>query len=263
MQKNRRFRQPLMQASCNYHGYKMEKVLVVGASGATGRLLVQQLLHKGVKVVAIVRVSNIPARAIGAQSDLQEVEANISEMSENDLALCLEGCEAVFSCLGHNLTFKGMFGNPRLLVTDTVEKVSRALESINPNRKVRFILMNTTGNSNRDIPEKPPLSQRCVISVLRMLLPPHADNEKAADFLRLHVGQGHKCIEWVVVRPDSLTNEEHVTKYEVYPSPTRNAIFDAAATSRINVANFMSNLATNPDLWSTWKGKMPVIYNHA
>ena len=65
----------------------MEKVLVVGASGATGRLLVQQLLQKGIKVVAIVRVSNTPTSAIGVQPDLQEVEANISEMSENDLAL--------------------------------------------------------------------------------------------------------------------------------------------------------------------------------
>ena len=241
---------------------KMKKVLVIGASGATGRLLVQQLLPQGIKVVAIVRASNTLTRAIGAQHNLQEVEANISGMSENDLALYLEGCDAVLSCLGHNLTFKGMFGKPRLLVTDTIEKIAGALESVNPDKKVKIILMNTTGNSNRDIPEKPPLSQRCVISLLRLLLPPHVDNERAADFLRLHVGQSHNCIEWVAVRPDSLTNEENVTKYDIHSSPTRNAIFDAAPTSRINVANFMSRLVVSPDLWDAWKGKMPVIYNH-
>ncbi len=40
-------------------------------------------------------------------------------------------------------------------------------------------------------------------------------------------------------------------------------IFDPGTTSRENVADFMANLATNPDLWAVWKGKMPVIYNDA
>ena len=33
----------------------MNKVLVLGATGATGRLLVTQLLEQGVEVVAIIR----------------------------------------------------------------------------------------------------------------------------------------------------------------------------------------------------------------
>ncbi len=241
----------------------MKKVLVIGASGATGKLLVQQLLQQEINVVAIVRTASTFTQTNDVQSNLDIIRANISDMSENELASHLEDCDAVFSCLGHNLTFKGIFGKPRLLVTDTIEKISRTLESINADKKVKIILMNTTGNSNRDIPEQPPLSQRYVISLLRLLLPPHVDNEKAADFLRLHVGQSHKSIEWVAVRPDGLTDEENVTEYDIHSSPTRNAIFDAGQTSRINVANFMSNLVVNSDLWNTWKGKMPVIYNRA
>ena len=239
----------------------MKKVLVVGASGATGKLLVQQLLQQEIKVVTIVRAASTLAQTNDDQPNLDIIRANISDMSENDLASHLKDCDAVLSCLGHNLTFKGIFGKPRLLVTDTIEKISRTLESINADKKVKIVLMNTTGNSNRDIPEQPPLSQRCVISLLRLLLPPHVDNEKAADFLRLHVGQTHKCIEWVVVRPDGLADEANVTEYDIYPSPTRNPIFDAGQTSRINVANFMSKLVINSELWETWKGKMPVIYN--
>jgi len=239
------------------------KVLVLGASGATGKLLVQQLLQKDIDVVAIVRTSNSLINEIDIPSKLHVVEANISEISDDELAPYIVGCDAVLSCLGHNLTFKGMFGNPRRLVTKAVEKISRIIESIDPNRNIKIILMNTTGNSNRDIPEKPPFSQRCVISILRLLLPPHADNEKAADFLRLHIGHKHKCIEWVAVRPVSLTNEDIVTEYDIHSSPIKNAIFDSAPTSRINVANFMSNLVVNTDLWNKWKGQMPVIYNHA
>lgn len=241
----------------------MKRVLVVGASGATGKLLVQQLLQQDIKVVAIVRATSTLSQANDTQPNLDLIRANISDMSEDVLASHLEGCDAVLSCLGHNLTFKGMFGKPRLLVTDTIEKISRTLESNNSDKQVKIILMNTTGNSNRDIPEQPPLSQRCVVSLLRLLLPPHVDNEKATDFLRIHVGQTHKCIEWVAVRPDGLTDEDNVTEYDIHPSPIRNPIFDAGQTSRINVANFMSNLVINSDLWDTWKGKMPVIYNQA
>ena len=187
----------------------------------------------------------------------------ISEMSDKEMTPFLKDCDVVLSCLGHNLTFRGMFGEPRRLVSDAIAQLSKAIESLEPDRKVKMILMNTTGNSNRDIPEIPPISQRIVISILRILLPPHVDNERAADFLRSHIGQNHQFIEWVAVRPDSLTDEVEVTKYETYPSPTRNAIFDAGPTSRINVANFMANLATEPDLWSLWKGQMPVIYNDA
>lgn len=241
----------------------MEKVLVVGASGATGRLLVKILLQKNINVVAIVRDSKSLSYLADSHSNLLLFEAEITEMTENDLGAHINECGAVLSCLGHNLTFKGMFGQPRKLVTDTIRKITRSIESINSDNVIKIILMNTTGNSNSDIPEKPPLSQRFVISLLRLLLPPHVDNENAADYLRLHVGQTHKNIEWAAVRPDSLINEDKVTPYEVYPSPIRNAIFDAAPTSRINVADFMSELAVNTDLWRKWKGQMPVIYNHA
>jgi len=241
----------------------MRKALVLGASGATGRLLVQRLLQKNIDVIAIVRNSSSLANINVSHPNLQIVEAEISEIQANDLTQYLTECEAVLSCLGHNLTFKGMFGHPRRLVTDAVNKVTSAIESISPNNKIRIILMNTTGNSNRDIPEKPPFSQRLIISLLRLLLPPHVDNEKAADFLRVQVGQNNNHIEWVAVRPDGLINEDSVTQYDTHTSPTRNAIFDAGSISRINVADFMSELAVNSELWNKWKGQMPVIYNHA
>lgn len=241
----------------------MNKVLVLGASGATGRLLVKLLLQKGVAVIAIVRSTDSLQSFIGEHSSLQIIEHEISQILEDDLALLVKECEAVLCCLGHNLTFKGIFGHPRRLVTDAVKKVTQSIESTNHTGVVKIILMNTTGNSNRDIPEKPPLSQRIVVSILRILLPPHVDNENAADFLRLHIGNNHQSIEWAVVRPDGLTNEEDTTPYDIYPSPTRNAIFDAGVTSRINVAHFMCALATDTVLWNKWKGKMPVIYNHA
>ena len=90
---------------------------------------------------------------------------------------------------------------------------------------------------------------------------PHADNEQAADYLRTTVGRSNPAMTWVVVRPDSLRNEDDVTDYSIHTSPTRSAIFNPGSTSRINVAHFMLGLITNDHLWDNWEGQMPVIYN--
>ena len=235
------------------------KVLVVGASGATGRLLVEQLLGRDVEVKAIVRSLD----ALPDNPRLFKIQASVHSLSSSEMAAHIKDCNAVVSCLGHNLTFQGMFGNPKLLVTETLQCMCKAIESLGLDHPVKVVLMNTTGNSNRDIPETPPLSQRIVVSIIRTLLPAQVDNEKAADFLRTQIGQINSAIEWAAVRPDALTNEKKVTAYNIQPSPIRNAIFDSGATSRINVGHFMAELILNVSTWQKWKGHMPVIYNNA
>lgn len=121
--------------------------------------------------------------------------------------------------------------------------------------------MNTTGNRNRDLDEPISFSQKLIVRLISLLLPPHADNEQAAEYLRTDIGQANEAIEWAVVRPDGLIDLDEVTDYTLHPSPTRNPIFNAGQTSRVNVAHFMADLITQEDTWSQWKGQMPVIYN--
>jgi len=241
----------------------MKTILVVGASGATGRLLVEQLLNRGQSVKAIVRSPKSVPRPLKENPRLTLIHASISELSDSEIATYADGCDAVASCLGHNLTFKGVFGPPRRLVTDTTRRLCNAIQLSHPESPIKFALMNTTGNRNRDLNEPISFAQKCVIGLLRLLIPPHTDNEDAADYLRTQIGQNNRMIEWVAVRPDSLVDFESVSEYELYPSPTRSAIFDAGKTSRINVAHFMSTLITDEAVWEKWKGQMPVIYNKA
>ncbi len=235
--------------------------LVVGASGATGRLLVDQLLSRGEQVRVVVRGRSELFDAVEQPDNLSVIRSSLLDMSDAELAQLVDGCDAVASCLGHNLSFKGMFGQPRRLVTDATRRLCRAIRSGAPEDPVKFILMNATGNSNRDLDERVSFAQQCVIWLLRVFLPPHVDNEQAAEYLRTEVGQHDRQIEWVAVRPDGLVNEAEVTTYTEHPSPTRSAIFDAGKTSRINVAHFMTELITRPDKWARWKGQMPVISN--
>lgn len=235
--------------------------LVVGGTGATGRLLVQQLLDRGQEVRAIVRSPDRLLAESRAHSHLSLIRASLLEMSDSELARHVAGCDAVASCLGHNLTMAGIFGHPRLLVTDATRRLCQAIQSTGPARPVRFALMNTAGNSNRDIPEQISFAQKAVTGLIRLLVPPHRDNENAADHLRTQIGQPHASIEWCVARPDTLIDESRVSGYQTHPSPTRSAIFNPGKTSRVNVAHFMAELITDDALWQRWKGQMPVIYN--
>ncbi|MCW8980874.1 MAG: SDR family oxidoreductase, partial [Altibacter sp.] len=125
-------------------------VLVVGASGATGRHLVDQLLRNGTKVRIIVRsIQRIPPS--WEQHDNVEIHiASPLELSETALNQYTADCDAVASCLGHNITFKGIYGQPRKLVTEATKRLCQAIKSHKPKSPVRFVLMNTSGNSNRD-----------------------------------------------------------------------------------------------------------------
>ena len=238
-------------------------ILIVGATGATGRLLVEQLLDRGHFVKAIVRSPDKLSEAIRNHERLSMIQASVLDLSDAEMAEHVKGCDAVASCLGHNLSLKGIYGHPRKLVTDATRRLCDAIRMNRPEKRTKFVLMNTTGNRNRDLNEPISFAQKSVIALLRLLLPPHVDNEQAADYLRTKIGQNDGLIEWVAVRPDNLINEDEVTEISVHPSPTRSAIFDAGQTSRINVAHFMAELITDNAIWQTWKGQMPVIYNKA
>lgn len=238
-------------------------VLLAGATGATGRLLAAELLAHGHHVRALVRSPERLPDALRHHERLTPIHAPILALPDADLARHARGCEAVASCLGHNLTFKGIFGKPRRLVADATRRLCKAVQANEPAAPVRFVLMNTAGNRNRDLDEPISLAQHAVVGLLRLGVPPHSDNEQAADYLRTTFGRDHDAIEWAAVRPDTLIDADTVTPYEVHPSPTRSALFNPGTTSRINVAHFMADLITDDDVWAAWRGQMPVLYNAA
>jgi cation diffusion facilitator CzcD-associated flavoprotein CzcO len=235
-------------------------ILVVGATGATGVRLVEELLNRDQFVKVIVRSPEKLPETIRYHKRLSVIRASILELSNKELKKHVTGCNAVASCLGHNATFKGIYGKPRLLVTETTQRLCSAIKVTKSVGPTKFILMNTVANRNRNLNESISFAQKCIIGLLRVLLPPHLDNEKAADYLRTEIGQKDNDIEWVVVRPSRLINEESVSEIEIYPSPTRSILNDGQI-SRINVGHFMTDLITNKDIWNKWKGQMPAIYN--
>lgn len=234
------------------------RALVLGASGATGKLVVQQLVKKNIQVRVVVRDSAIIPNQIEDDKSIEVIKGNINDFEIAKIKYLVKDCDSVFCCLGHNINFKGILGPPHKLVYNTVVKIIESLQSQQMNPK--FILMSTTAYTNRTTGEVNSLGEKIVFSSLKILLPPHRDNMLAADHLVYKLGSKTN-IDWVAVRPDSLFDEDTVSEYEVHNNKIRSAIFNPGKTSRINVSNFMVELITNDKLWQEWKHKTPVIYN--
>src|SRR6056297_177291 len=224
-------------------------VLVLGASGATGSLVVRQLIRRNIETKILIRKSARLAKEIKESNLVEIVKGNINELNS-----------VVISCLGHNITFKGMFGHPRYLVRDAVRSVCEAAKK-SSSGKVKLVLMSTTAYTNKLSGEKNSLGEKLIFSLLTLLLPPQRDNVKAADYLLRQIGKQDKKVEWIAVRPDTLIDEDSESSYEICKSPKRSPIFNAGKTSRINVSHFMAELVTDEGLWKKWLCKTPVIYN--
>jgi len=239
----------------------MKPILLLGGSGATGRLVMQELLHRKYRVRAVVRDrSRLPA-ALAEDDHLECIEQQIATLSAKDWQDLLEGCDTAVSCLGHRLGLQGIWGPPYRLVTEAVKHLVYAADERRSSKPLRMILMSSSGVRNHRVHEQVSPAERVVLGLIRCLVPPHADNEQAAAYLATRTVMDDPCLEWVAVRPDSLVDAREPSPYSVHGSPIRSAIFNAGKTSRINVAHFMVELIANQELWQPWKGRMPVVYN--
>ena len=70
--------------------------------------------------------------ALRDQPHLAVTYASLLELDANRLQRLTDGCDAVASCLGHNLSFKGIFGPPYRLVTEATQSPQRNVREIHP-----------------------------------------------------------------------------------------------------------------------------------
>ena len=235
--------------------------LLIGGTGSTGRLLLAQLLEREVEVRAIVRSPEKLPAELRTHKNLRLIRGSILDLRDVELSDAVRGCSSIHSCLGHTLSFKGIFGPPRQLVTDATKRLYAAVKRITPGEPVRFVLMNTAACMDPAESDNFSNTHNFILTILRHLVPPHSDNEQAAAFLRSNVKSDDRWLQWVVVRPDTLIDEPKISPYDILSSPSRSAILNPGKSSRINVAHFMAELSASDDNWQRWRGQMPVLYN--
>lgn len=235
-------------------------VLLVGGTGRTGRRVLQQLLDRGICVRAVVRSRGKLPPGVAGHRNLTVIEASLLSLPDEELRRHLGGCDAVVSCLGHVLSLRGAFGPPRDLVTRATRRLCRAIEALEPAAPVKLILMSSVSvHRSGGLDARRGSLERAFLWLLRGVLPPANDNQRAADFLLGKIGPNSPLVQWVVVRPDTLLEGE-VSEYALHEGLV-DGIFAPGCTSMANVAHFMCELVTNPETWAAWKGKLPVITN--
>lgn len=233
-------------------------VLLVGGTGRTGRRVLSQLVSRGVGVRAIVRSARGLPQAITGDPGVALIEASLLSLSDQALREHLRGCDAVVSCLGHVLSVRGVLGPPHDLVTQATRRLCRAIEALRPARPARFILMSSVSvHRPGGLDTRRGALERALLWLLRGVLPPARDNQRAADFLQAHVGPANPFVQWAVVRPDTLLEGEGLA-YRVHEGLV-NGLFAPGQTSMASVAHFMCELVTSDQAWAAWRGKAPVI----
>jgi nucleoside-diphosphate-sugar epimerase len=235
-----------------------QMVLLLGGTGRTGRHVLEQLLHRGIQVRAIVRsAQRLPPGALD-HPNLTVVEADLLSLASPELRRHLDGCEAVISCLGHVLSLRGMYGPPRDLVTRATRMLCQEVDAMRPASPVKFILMSSVSVNDPGGHEAPRgLFERGFIAVVRALLPPAMDNQEAANYLHDSIGTNHPFLAWTVLRPDSLLRGE-MSKYALHKGLV-SSVFAPDHTSMANIAHFMGELVTHAETWNDWRGRLPVI----
>ena len=193
------------------------RILVLGATGATGRLLVSQALARGHAVTAFVRSR---AKLEGVEGDLRLVEGGITDRAA--VSAALRGQDAVVSTLGAKKPWR-----PSPDIVQGVGVVITAMKAIGVDRVVYMSALGV-GESRGAVRG----------SVLRLMIPlmlkaafaDHAVDEQA---LR------DSGLAWTIVRPTLLTNGAPTGRW--LGGPDVRDPFPLGRIPRADVAAFMLN----------------------
>lgn len=235
-------------------------VLLLGATGRTGLCALDHLTARGATVRAIVRSPHKVPPHLRTRPGVELIEATLLDLDDAALQRYTRGVDVVISCLGHELTLRGVFGAPRDLVTKAMERVTAAVRANGAERPTRIVLMSSVSvNRPGGLDTRRGGFERAFLWFLRAVLPPARDNQSAADFLLEKVGQSDPLLEWVVVRPDALITGDPGA-YTLHEGLV-DSVFSPGQTTMNNIGRFMTELATDDATWARWRGQLPVIVN--
>ncbi|MCX6307768.1 MAG: NAD(P)H-binding protein [Bacteroidia bacterium] len=191
------------------------KLVVFGASGKTGLIVVEQALAAGHSVVAYIRT---PGRIIIENPNLKVVVGSLQELDK--LKSALSGADACISTLGG-----GSLTKHNLEVMEGIDSIVRIMET---ESVPRFIYMSSVGagESRYYIPQ--PFRFLMVDVMLRIPIADHNVNEERIS---------KSTLQWTAVRPGGLTDGP-VTGNLKYGSE-KIKLTGNAGISRSNVAAFM------------------------
>jgi uncharacterized protein YbjT (DUF2867 family) len=191
------------------------RVLVIGATGGTGRELVQQALAQGHQVTAFVRN---PAKLQIEHANLRVAKGDVLEYATVEAAM--RGQDAVLSALGHM-----PFPYPTKIQSQGMGNILRAMTVCDVPRLICETALGIGNSVGR-------LGLPYVFSVVPLFLPFYFwDKVRQEDLI---TGSDR---DWVIVRPGVLTNGPARGSYR--HGPEAGNYFWPRMSRRADVADFM------------------------
>jgi putative NADH-flavin reductase len=190
------------------------KIVIFGASGATGHHLVNQALGQGYLVTAFVRD---PSRLKISHASLRVIQGDVVDYKVVEQAV--SGQDAVLSALGASSPFKY-----DQAVVDGVNNIIQAMETTGVQR---FIYMSSAGVKQ---------SRHRVGFVIRAIAPKILATEMAGHETREQMIRQSR-LSWTIVRPPTLTNGKHQTQFRIGEEISSGGF--TVTMSRADVADFM------------------------
>jgi len=191
-----------------------KKILVIGATGPTGRQVVSQALDQGHQVTAFVRD---PKRMPITHDRLRLVTGDVTDPGPA-LNTAVAGQDAVISGLGVGLSFKS-----RNLIARAMPRIVAAMET---QRVSRLIFTSAFGVGPTWI-DVPPFARVMIRLLLRDV---YADKAAGEEVLR------RSQLDWTLVYPVGLT---HGRKTGRYRAGERLSLHGLPTISRADLAAFL------------------------
>jgi putative NADH-flavin reductase len=193
------------------------KIIVFGATGKTGRQVVQQALDAGHDVTAFVRD---PAR-LQLDDPRLRVAAGQVTVGQAAVTAAVDGHDAVISALGSSQTLRGM--RSPMIMSQATPVIIQAMTETGVDRLV-FLSSLGVGDSYAQAPP--------VLKLIYKLFmgPVYADKAAGERLLR------DSSLNWTLVYPVLLTNGPHTGSYR---SGESLELTGMPRISRADVADFM------------------------
>jgi putative NADH-flavin reductase len=193
------------------------RVLIVGATGGTGRQLVTQALERGLTVTALVRN---PARMAIAHPQLTVVRGDV--LDGDSIASAMRGQEAVLSALGHKRYFP-----PNRILSEGTRNVLRAMEAHGVRRLISESSLGIGDSAGR-------LGVYYTLFTIPVVLPFYYWDKARQERII-----AASPAEWVIVRPGLLNNGDKRGRYR--HGRAIGSFLWTVRISRADVADFMLN----------------------
>ena len=193
------------------------RVLIVGATGGTGRQLVAQALERGYTVTALVRD---PSRLQVDHPQLTVIQGDVLHRASVEAAM--RGQEAVVSALGHKRFFY-----PTRILSEGTRNILGAMETHGVPRLVCETSLGIGDSAGR-------MGLYFTLFVIPVILPFYFWDKTRQERM---IAESN--VEWVIVRPGMLNNA--AKRSRARHGRQVGSFFWTVRISRADVADFMLN----------------------